>query len=86
MIAYGCLGQALKYADSNKVSVIITLNPLLTLVCIAALSKSGVSWVQAEPLSHVGYIGALIIVMGSIIVLKKPTIKRARQLGFNRTV
>ena len=30
LVAYGCMGEALKYADASKVSVIVAANPVVT--------------------------------------------------------
>ena len=78
VVAYGCLGLALKYTEANKVSVVITLNPLVTLLTISLLSYAQVSWVSPEHLTYVGYIGAVLIVGGSVIVLRKPKKQKPR--------
>jgi len=63
LVAYGAFGQALKYAPASQVSIIITANPILTLIIIAF--GSGLSpLIPYEPLSLLGYFGALLVLIG----------------------
>ena len=65
LVAYGCFGAALKLAPASQVSIIITLNPVITLVLIA-FAGSRVSFIPDEPTSLLGYIGAGLVVTGVI--------------------
>lgn len=66
LIAYGCFGAALKLAPASQVSIIITLNPVLTLAIIA-LAGSSFEFIPNEPTSSTGYIGAGLVVTGVIL-------------------
>ena len=46
LIAYGTLAEAFKYVQANKVSIIITLNPIITFGTIAILAALQVDWVD----------------------------------------
>jgi drug/metabolite transporter (DMT)-like permease len=69
VFAYGSLVLAIKYIEANKVSVIITLNPIITFVSMAVLSKMNVPWIEAEAFSMLSIIGALIVLSGAIVVI-----------------
>jgi drug/metabolite transporter (DMT)-like permease len=63
LVAYGAFGQALKYAPASQVSVIITTNPILTLLIIAIGSPLS-PFIPNEPVSLKGYFGALLVILG----------------------
>ena len=69
VIAYGCLGLALKHVEANKVSMIIALNPLLTILLLVLLETIDISWFKGESLSFLGYVGVLFILVGVLIVV-----------------
>lgn len=71
LASYGFLSYALKYLEANKVSVIITLNPLLTIALMAFLSHKGVSWIEPEPITLITIMGALTVISGVILVVIK---------------
>lgn len=80
LIAYGTLGEALKLAPANMVSMIITLNPMLTLLLLALLSALEVTWIHSETMSWIGYVGAVVVVAGAILVVSR------REYGQPKTV
>ena len=69
--AYGSLSYALKYLEANKISVIITLNPLITFTAMAYLSYKNVSWIQGETFTVLTLIGAFTVLTGVIMVVMK---------------
>jgi drug/metabolite transporter (DMT)-like permease len=74
--AYGSLAYALKYLEANKISVIVAVNPLITFVAMAILSKKQVSWMKPENLTLVTILGALIALMGVVLtVVRKKSLK-----------
>lgn len=75
--AYGALSYALKYLEANKISVIITLNPMITFVVMAILSKKQVSWIQPETFTILTVVGALTVLSGVIL-----TVIRKRKVTF----
>ena len=73
LVAYGCLGKALQYLEASKTSIIITLNPLLTLFLMSILSKLELTWINPEIINTKGYWGAFFVIMGAILVVyQKP--------------
>ncbi len=69
VLAYGSLSLAIKYTEANKVSVIITLNPIITFVTMAILSRMNVSWIEPESFSVLSIAGALTVLSGAITVI-----------------
>jgi drug/metabolite transporter (DMT)-like permease len=72
LFAYGALGEALKRLPAYQVSVIITLNPLITLATLAVLRQLDYAWVPEDVVGLMGYSAALLVVIGILIVLRKP--------------
>lgn len=71
LVAYGTLGEALKLLPANQVSAIIVLNPLITLVVAGVLSAYNVPWLSCESITLPGYAGALLLLAGVGLVVKK---------------
>ncbi len=70
--AYGSLAYALKYLEANKISVIITLNPMITFAVMAFLSRKQVSWIQPETFTMISVAGAITVLSGVVLtVIKK---------------
>jgi len=69
IIAYGCLAEAFKYIEANKISVIVTLNPIITFAAMAVIGSMSVDWIDAEVTTIYGVIGALIVVFGAVLVV-----------------
>ncbi len=73
LVAYGALAEAFKLAPVNAVSMIITLNPIITMGCMAALNAMAVSWVDPEPLTATAYAGAAVMLTGALLVVIRGT-------------
>lgn len=71
VVAYGALSEALQRIPGNMVSMIIAVNPLLTLLILQIFLWTDVQWIPAEPIHWLGYFGAFCVVTGVIIALKK---------------
>jgi len=71
LIAYGTLGEALKLLPANQVSAIIVLNPLITLIVVGVLSVQKLPWLSSESTTLIGYAGALLLLAGVGLVVKK---------------
>ena len=69
VIAYGSLALAIKYTEAARVSVIITLNPVITFITMAILTQMEVTWMEPEAFSVMGLLGALTVICGAIIVI-----------------
>lgn len=71
VIAYGCLGEAFKRAPASKVSLIIILNPLLTIFMFYLMNRLGMDFVKHESISLYGLLGALLVICGVGMALVK---------------
>ena len=69
VLAYGSLAIAIKNTEATRVSVIITLNPIITFVTMAILSRMQVSWIEPESFSLLSILGALSVLGGAIVVI-----------------
>jgi len=69
LIAYGTLAEAFKYVEANKVSVIITLNPIITFTTLAILAVLHIDWVDPESITIFGFAGAFLVIIGVILVI-----------------
>lgn len=69
LAAYGCMALALKYLAANKVSVIITQNPIITFITMAILGALEVSWINPENFTFLTVIGALLVISGAVLTV-----------------
>lgn len=69
VIAYGSLGLAIKYTEAARVSVIITLNPIITFITMVILSRMEVDWIEPESFTLMGWLGALSVIGGAVVVI-----------------
>jgi RarD protein len=71
LLAYGCLAEAVNYIPLWMISVVITLNPFITLTAMNLLSVVAPGWVAPEIIGLWGYIGASIAIFGVVMVIRK---------------
>ena len=71
LIAYGALGEAIHRIPANQVGAVIVLNPLITMLVVAVLAHRHLSWLSTESTTAVGYGGALLLLAGVGLVVKK---------------
>jgi drug/metabolite transporter (DMT)-like permease len=69
LFAYGLLAMAIRLTEANKVSVILILNPMLTFVLMAIISKSGATWISPEHYTFITIAGAAIVLAGALLTI-----------------
>jgi drug/metabolite transporter (DMT)-like permease len=69
VLAYGSLALAIKLTEATRVSVIITLNPIITFISMAVLTRMEVKWIAPETFSIFSFMGALMVLGGAIVVI-----------------
>ncbi|MEZ5197262.1 MAG: DMT family transporter [Bacteroidales bacterium] len=69
LIAYGSLALAFKYLEANKISIIVTMNPILTFAIIGILTVLEVTWIEPETISLKAVIAAILVVGGAILAI-----------------
>ena len=72
LLAYGTLAEAVKYIPLALISVIISLNPLITLWGMKILPEIGFAGLQADLVESLGYFGGAIAVTGVALVVYRP--------------
>ncbi len=77
VLAYGSLALAIKYTEANRVSVILTLNPVITFITMYFLATADVSWIAHESFTGLALIGALTALGGAILVIMAGKKKKA---------
>lgn len=75
VIAYGAMGIALKLAPASQVSVVVTTNPILTLIIMQILTWQKVTWIDPDQVSLNGYLGAIFVVAGVILAVSQSSKK-----------
>lgn len=68
LIAYGAFAAALEHWEASRVSAVITLAPLVTLIASAILPNFVPQFLPPSPLTWLGYLGAIAVVFGSMVI------------------
>jgi drug/metabolite transporter (DMT)-like permease len=71
LIAYGCLAEAFKYLSASKVSIIITVNPIITITALTIMAYLEVTIIETTVISLLGFVGAILVVTGAILAITK---------------
>ena len=69
LLAYGALAQAVECIPLSLISILITLNPIITLGGMLVLTTFGISLLPEENIRWHGYVGGLIAVSGVVLVV-----------------
>ncbi len=69
LVAYTAIALALKYAEANIVSIVITVNPILTFIFMEVIKRLEVTWIEKERFVLVSYIGAAMVLTGAAIIV-----------------
>ena len=78
LLAYGSLAQALRLSQANKVSIIVLLNPIITFICMSFVGDFGLSYLKSESFTRYTLIGALVVLAGAILVIRKSPTRRLK--------
>jgi len=65
LIAYGAFAEALVHWQASRVSAILAVTPLLCLATVAMVHSFSPHMVASENVTILGYIGAVLVVIGS---------------------
>lgn len=68
LLAYGAFAESLKHWEASRISAVIALTPILTLVFVDIAARLWPQQVAAEQLTLLGWGGALVVVAGSWLV------------------
>jgi drug/metabolite transporter (DMT)-like permease len=67
VIAYGAFGEAMSHWDASRVSAVIALSPLLTLLFGWLLGRLPTGYVNIDQIDALSVVGALLVVSGSAL-------------------
>ncbi|UVM54624.1 DMT family transporter [Pseudomonas sp. B21-012] len=87
LVAYGAFAEALAHWEASKVSATLAVTPLITFVAVALAAWFWPDFVHAEQINTLGYVGALVVVLGSALTALGPSIMagwRARRVRLAR--
>jgi drug/metabolite transporter (DMT)-like permease len=65
LVAYGCFAEALRHWEASRVSAVLALTPLLTLIFARLLEWAWPAYDSGERLNALSITGALMVVAGS---------------------
>ncbi len=72
LVAYGCFTEALNRWDASKVSAVLALAPLFTIGTLKIITNINPSYAFTDRLSLLSVLGALLLVVGSILTALMP--------------
>ena len=67
IIAYGCFGMAMTHWEASRVSAVITIGPLLTLLFVYISNAISPGHIETEPMDWLNWLGAILVVGGSTL-------------------
>ncbi|MBD2523851.1 DMT family transporter [Nostoc sp. FACHB-133] len=68
LIAYGAFSESLEHWEASRVSAVIALAPIVTLIAVAVVSVIAPDWIPSEHFSLVAILGAGLVVTGSVAI------------------
>ncbi|MCW5314705.1 EamA family transporter [Nostoc sp. KVJ3] len=68
LIAYGAFAESLEHLEASRVSAVIALAPILTLISVAVVSVIAPDWIPSENFSFIAILGAGLVVIGSVAI------------------
>jgi drug/metabolite transporter (DMT)-like permease len=68
VVAYGCFAESLQHWEASRVSAVIALAPIFTIVSMSAANWLSPGLVQPENLTPLGILGAILVVVGSMSI------------------
>ncbi|MDN3653919.1 DMT family transporter [Thalassotalea ponticola] len=86
LIAYGTFAKAMEYWPASKVSAVLAVTPLLTVLFAAIAESIWPTLFQAQQLNTLAYVGAGLVVIGSMLtalgnkLLNRNTLRYIRRL------
>ncbi len=78
LIAYGCFAEALKLWDASKVSAVLALAPLFTIGSLKIVVYFNPDYAFSDRLSWFSLIGALLLVVGSVLTALVPVLTQKK--------
>ncbi|KAB8331108.1 DMT family transporter [Scytonema tolypothrichoides VB-61278] len=68
LIAYGAFAESLEHWEASRVSAVLALTPIVTLISVWLVSVIMPTLILPENISFLGVIGAVLVVAGSVTI------------------
>lgn len=68
LVAYGAFAEALEHWEASRVSAVLALTPICTLLSVWAVSSLMPNLIAPERLTGLGLVGAILVVFGSMAI------------------
>ncbi len=68
VVAYGCFAESLQHWEASRVSAVIALAPIFTIVSMSLATLLTPGLVKPENLTPLGIFGAILVVVGSMSI------------------
>ncbi|MCC5656965.1 DMT family transporter [Nostoc sp. XA010] len=68
LIAYGAFAESLEHWEASRVSAVIALAPIVTLISVAVVSVIAPNWIPSENFTSIAILGAGLVVTGSVAI------------------
>ncbi len=68
IIGYGCFAESLVHWEASKVSAILALAPIITLISSEMVNYYFPALLKAEKITSMGLFGAVLVVSGSMLI------------------
>ncbi|MFN6480642.1 DMT family transporter [Nostoc sp. DedQUE07] len=68
LIAYGAFSESLQHWEASRVSAVIALAPIVTLIAVAVVSVIAPDWIPPEHFTLTAILGAGLVVTGSVAI------------------
>lgn len=75
IVAYGCFAEAMNLWDASKVSAVLALAPLFTIGSLKFIVSIAPEYAYSDRLALISIIGALLLIVGSVLAALMPVIK-----------
>lgn len=76
LVAYGAFAEALAHWEASRVSAALAITPLVTFAAAALVAWWWPGHVSPEQIDALGYLGALLVVLGSAFTALAPSLLR----------
>jgi drug/metabolite transporter (DMT)-like permease len=68
LIAYGAFAESLEHWEASRVSAVLALAPIITLIAVELVASIFPNLIPPEHITLIGIIGALLVVSGSVAI------------------
>ncbi|WP_204153517.1 DMT family transporter [Leptolyngbya sp. CCY15150] len=80
LLAYGAFSESLEHLEASRVSAIISLTPLVTIASMQVAARWFPGLIAPEHISALGFVGALLVVGGSVAIALSKRMGKPEQL------